>query len=71
MKFLNTDFLFSVAKGAMMLRAVGKCAMMPVVDCRLRDETSVNKSRFSYPFRAMKIMAALRISILIDNSCTG
>jgi hypothetical protein len=30
MKFLNTDFLHSLAKGAMMLRAVGKFAMMPV-----------------------------------------
>jgi hypothetical protein len=29
MNFLNTDLVFSVAKGAMMLSAIGKCAMMP------------------------------------------
>jgi hypothetical protein len=31
-EILNTYFLISLAKGAMMLRAVGKCVMMPVVD---------------------------------------
>jgi hypothetical protein len=31
MKFLSTDFAFTVTNVAMMLRAVGKCTMMPEI----------------------------------------
>jgi len=67
----QTLFLY-VANGAMTLRAVGKCAIMPVcrVDWGLRDETSANIPCFSFPYSAMNFMAVLGISFLLANSCT-
>jgi hypothetical protein len=64
MNFLNTycTCFFSVAKGAIMLRNVGNCVMMPVcrlhIDC-MRDENSANAPCFSYPYGAMNFKAVI------------
>ncbi len=52
---INTDFVFFCRKGRNNAPKRGKYAMMPVsrLYCRLRDETSAKKPRFSYPYDAM------------------